>query len=162
MPKISCDFPTRIPNLSLHLLCRVLHGVNDMLITGTTTKISFQSVPDFVFGGAGISLKELMRRDDHARRAEAALQPVALPKSVLYRMKLAILREAGSIDGIVGWQEITPDEHHDWIDQRDVAFRNLHPLGSKEVKAGRGDHAVFGLYSRGLATSRDAYPDFAN
>ena len=94
MPKISCDSPTRLPNLSLHLFCRVLHGVNDMLITGTTTKISFQSVPDFIFGGAGISLKELMRRDDHARRAEAALQPVALPKSVLYRMKLAILREA--------------------------------------------------------------------
>ena len=95
MPKNQPRFPYTHPDSKLaSSLCRVLHGVNDMLITGATTKISFQSVPDFIFGGAGISLKELMCRDDHARRAEAALQPVALPESVLYRMKLAILREA--------------------------------------------------------------------
>ena len=71
--------------------------------------------------------------------------------------KLAILRETGSIAGIEGWQEIIPDEHHDWIGQRDAAFQDFRPLGSKEAKAGRVDKAIFGLYSRGLATSRDAY-----
>ena len=30
-------------------------------------------------------------------------------------------------------------------------------MGSKEAKADRTDEAIFKLYSRGLATSRDAY-----
>ncbi len=71
--------------------------------------------------------------------------------------KLEILREAGSIKGIDDWREITPDRHHDWVGQRDPAFQAFYPLGTKAVKARRADGAVFRLYSRGLATSRDAY-----
>ena len=71
--------------------------------------------------------------------------------------KLAILREAGSIAGIDNWSQITPDQHHDWISQRDEAFQALYPIASKSAKAGRTDEAIFGLYSRGLATSRDVY-----
>ena len=77
--------------------------------------------------------------------------------------KLAILRDAESISGIAeanpetGWREIEPDEHHDWIGQRDAAFQGLYPIGTKEVKAGKADDAVFGLYSSGYKTSRDAY-----
>ena len=72
--------------------------------------------------------------------------------------KLSALTEAGSIAGVDGWQAITPDGHHDWIGQRDEAFAALYPIGSKETKAGRrpGD-GIYQLYSRGLATSRDAY-----
>ena len=71
--------------------------------------------------------------------------------------KLTILREAGSIDGIEDWRTITPDRHHDWIGQRSEAFQKLYPVGSKAAKAGKADEAIFKLYSRGLATSRDAY-----
>ena len=71
--------------------------------------------------------------------------------------KLAVLREAGSIAGIEDWQTITPDRHHDWIGQRSEEFQKLYPVGSKAAKAGETDEAVFKLYSRGLATSRDAY-----
>ena len=71
--------------------------------------------------------------------------------------KLAVLREAGSIAGIDDWLEITPDHHNDWIGQRSEAFQGLYPIGSKETKAGKADEAIFRLYSRGLATSRDAY-----
>ena len=70
--------------------------------------------------------------------------------------KLAILREGVSISGFSDWQEITPDEHHDWIGQRNDAFGQFYPLGTTDTKAGRADDAIFGLYSRGLATSRDA------
>jgi len=45
--------------------------------------------------------------------------------------KLAILRKAGSVAGLEGWREITPDRHHDWIDQRDPAFLGFLPLGTK-------------------------------
>ena len=71
--------------------------------------------------------------------------------------KLAILRKAGSIAGIDDWREIKPDRHHDWIGQRDEAFQDFYPLGSKATKAGKSDDSIFKLYSRGLATSRDAY-----
>ena len=71
--------------------------------------------------------------------------------------KLAILREAGSIAGIVNWRAIAPDRHHDWIGQRSDAFQTLYPMGSKAAKAGKRDEAIFKLYSNGYKTSRDAY-----
>ena len=71
--------------------------------------------------------------------------------------KLSILRDAGSVAGIEDWQLITPNRHYDWIGQRSEAFRKLVPVGSKDAKAGRTDDAVFRLFSRGYATSRDAY-----
>ncbi len=71
--------------------------------------------------------------------------------------KLAILREAGSIAGIGAWRTITPDRHNDWVGQRDEAYQELYPIGSKAAKSGRAEGVIFKLYSRGLATSRDAY-----
>ena len=71
--------------------------------------------------------------------------------------KLTILHEAGSIAGIDEWRAITPDRHHDWIDQRSEAFQALYPMGSKAAKAGKRDEAIFKLYSNGYKTGRDAY-----
>ena len=63
--------------------------------------------------------------------------------------KLAIIREAVSITGIDDWLRITPDHHHDWIGQRDEAFQQYYPMGSKEAKAGKTDNSIFKLYSSG-------------
>ena len=71
--------------------------------------------------------------------------------------KLEILSKAGSIAGLDGWLEIKPDRHHDWIGQRNEAFQEFYPLGSKDAKAGKVDDSIFGLYSLGLMTGRDAY-----
>ena len=71
--------------------------------------------------------------------------------------KLEALKEAGAISGFSDWEAISPDEYHDWIAQRSDAFANLYPMGSKDSKAGIADDAIFRLYSRGPATSRDAY-----
>ena len=71
--------------------------------------------------------------------------------------KLRILRDWGSVAGIEDWETIAPDRHHDWLGQRDEAFRALYPLGSKEAKAGRTDEAIFQLFSNGYKTGRDAY-----
>ena len=71
--------------------------------------------------------------------------------------KLRALDEARSISGFSDWQTITPDKHHDWIGQRSDAFVQFYPMGSKDAKAGKVDDAIFGLYSLGLATARDAY-----
>ena len=71
--------------------------------------------------------------------------------------KLETLHEKESISGFTDWETITPDKHHDWVGQRNEAFANFYPMGTKETKAGRADDAIFRLYSRGLATSRDTY-----
>ncbi len=71
--------------------------------------------------------------------------------------KLTALRDAGSIKGFSDWQTITPNAHHDWVNQRSDAFARFYPMGTKETKAGKADDAIFKLYSRGYATGRDAY-----
>ena len=71
--------------------------------------------------------------------------------------KLEILEEKVSIKGFSGWQTITPDKYHDWVDQRSEAFAKFYPMGTKGTKAGKADDAIFSLYSRGHVTGRDAY-----
>ncbi len=62
-----------------------------------------------------------------------------------------------SIAGIDDWQEITPDENHDWINKRESGFDELLPLGSKESKASKVNDTLFQLYSNGYYTGKDAY-----
>ena len=71
--------------------------------------------------------------------------------------KLEKLQEVVSISGFSDWQIITPNKHYDWIGQRSETFTEFYPIGTKQAKAGRADNAIFKLYSRGLATSRDPY-----
>ena len=33
---------------------------------------------------------------------------------------------SSSIDGISDWQKIVPDEHHDWLEQRDFLVSTIH------------------------------------
>ena len=70
--------------------------------------------------------------------------------------KLNIVKTADSIKGIKDWQEIKPDKHHDWLDQRHDEFTNYLPMGSKDAKAGKGN-AVFRNYSNGVITGRDTW-----
>ena len=71
--------------------------------------------------------------------------------------KLEKLKEAVSISGFSDWQRIKPNEYYEWIGQRSEAFQQFYPLGSEDARAGRADDTIFGLYSLGLGTNRDAY-----
>ena len=62
--------------------------------------------------------------------------------------KLELLSEAGSIAGLDGWLEVKPDRHHDWIGQRNEAFQEFYPVGSKDAKAGKADDAILGLFRK--------------
>ena len=66
--------------------------------------------------------------------------------------KLAALDEAVSISGFTDWEEIMPNEHHDWIGKRSDVFQQFYPMGSQDVTEG-----IFMLHSRGLETTRDTY-----
>ena len=49
----------------------------------------------------------------------------------------------------IPWEQITPDEHHDWTRQREEEFESLIPL--------YGENAIFKLNSLGVGTNRDAW-----
>lgn len=71
--------------------------------------------------------------------------------------KLNIIKSFKSIKGITekkGWQEITPDEHHDWLKQRDGSFDAFIEMGNKDDKTAI---TLFETYSSGVKTNRDAW-----
>lgn len=60
-----------------------------------------------------------------------------------------------NIEGITkteGWQSITPDQHGDWLSQRDNSFEKFISIGEKN---GKGKATIFVSYSMGLKTNRD-------
>ena len=71
--------------------------------------------------------------------------------------KLQIIRESGSIDGISDWQQIVPDEHFDWLGQRDPNYQTLMPLIHKQTKRSKLPKTCFSLSSYGVITHRDVW-----
>ncbi|MBS1063654.1 DEAD/DEAH box helicase [Gluconobacter wancherniae] len=70
--------------------------------------------------------------------------------------KLKTVEELASIKGLSDaglWQNITPDEHGDWLRQRDDSFQNFMPIG---VKKGN-ETPLFSNFSLGIVTNRDAW-----
>ncbi|ALN78635.1 DEAD/DEAH box helicase [Lysobacter antibioticus] len=58
-----------------------------------------------------------------------------------------------SVAGVPDWGEITPDDHGDWLKQRDDSFSRFIVLGDK-----KGDSLkLFDNFSLGVATGRDAW-----
>lgn len=71
--------------------------------------------------------------------------------------KLAQVEHFGSIGGISGasgWRKITPDAHGDWLKQRDGKFETFLAIGDK---GGDEVRTLFGDYSAGVKTQRDAW-----
>lgn len=71
--------------------------------------------------------------------------------------KLSRVATFASMAGIAGqnrWTLISPDEHGDWLSQRDKSFEVLVPLGDKD---NRDTGALFENFSLGVVTNRDAW-----
>jgi predicted helicase len=70
--------------------------------------------------------------------------------------KLSYIAQFGSIGGInkgSGWLAIIPDEHGDWLAQRDKGFECFLALGNKKNQ----EKKLFANYSLGLSSNRDAW-----
>lgn len=70
--------------------------------------------------------------------------------------KLKRIGELTSVKGLTDaglWQTITPDEHGDWLRQRDGSFEHFMPTG---VKKGT-ETPLFSKFSLGVVTNRDAW-----
>lgn len=59
--------------------------------------------------------------------------------------------------GRIDFDVFKPDDNGNWINQTDNDFDQLLPLVDKEVKAGRGNNAIFCLFSMGVKTLRDEW-----
>ena len=62
--------------------------------------------------------------------------------------------------GNVEWKTIRPDKRDTWLTEGlHAEFEDFVPVGSKEAKATKGEpeEVIFKLYSRGVATCRDAW-----
>lgn len=68
--------------------------------------------------------------------------------------KLEKIVSYASVVGIPAWQQIIPDEHGDWLKQRDNSFAQFIALGDKDDKT---TATLFENYTRGLETGRDAW-----
>ena len=65
--------------------------------------------------------------------------------------KLDIIKNFGDISTIK-WQEITPNENYDWINQRNDDFESFISLGDKKDATTK---TIFDVYSMGVKTNRD-------
>ena len=65
--------------------------------------------------------------------------------------KLKILESSNGVDGL-DWQQITPDQNYDWINQRDPNYQKYTQLVSNS-----GKESVFGYNAMGIQTNRDSW-----
>ncbi|SJM92379.1 conserved hypothetical protein [Crenothrix polyspora] len=71
--------------------------------------------------------------------------------------KLEKISDLKSINGITaadGWFNVIPDQHGDWLKQRDDSFSGFMSLGDKKDK---NSVVIFENYSCGVQTNRDAW-----
>lgn len=69
--------------------------------------------------------------------------------------KLVIIQKFGSV-GTMEWQTLKPNQHGDWLNQRNDAFESFIPL-APEKKFDTSSKSVFTTYAIGLASNRDAW-----
>lgn len=101
---------------------------------------------------AGVCLLFLVKRKD--KKGLAKIHYKAVRDYATKEEKFAELREWGDKPEQIPWQEITPNQKHDWIDQGEEEFESFVKLGDKK---NRNDIKVFNEYSSGLNTSRETY-----
>jgi predicted helicase len=112
---------------------------------------------DNVFGmgsRAPIAISLLVKNPDAKARGQIYFHDIG--DYLSQTDKLEKIQAFASIQGISdanGWQTITPDQHGDWLKQRDDGFSEFIVLGDK-----KGDTLkLFDNYSQGVVTSRDAW-----
>ena len=110
-----------------------------------------------VFGiMTGVAIGFFIR--DSGFRGEGRVHYYALDDAKSGPDKLAQLSETDV--GGIEFADITPDRNHNWLNRGNPDFPNLLPLADRKTKLAKtadDEQAVFGLYSLGVATNRDAW-----
>lgn len=113
---------------------------------------------DNVFGmgsRAPIAISLLVKNPDASKHGQIYFHDIG--DYLTREEKLEKIGFFGSIVGITNagsWQSITPDQHGDWLKQRDGGFADYIVMGDKE---GLESKKLFANYSNGVKTQRDAW-----
>ena len=110
-----------------------------------------------VFGiQTGVAIGFFVR--DKAELGECNIHYARREDAELAFEKLAYLSDA-RLDGIA-FEDITPDQKGNWLNQSNSEFQELMPLANRQTKLAKRieeEQAVFGLYSMGVVTNRDEW-----
>lgn len=101
--------------------------------------------------GARTTVAILVLVKDPAKSGPATILYTDIGDYLTREQKLGGVAKAVDVKGLEP-VTITPNEHGDWLNQRRSDFDTFLPIGSKD-----GGPAVFGLFSGGLKTNRDAW-----
>ncbi len=107
-----------------------------------------------IFGSgsrASIAISLLIKNPEHSGACQVFYHDIG--DYLSREEKLKIIQDFGSVSGI-DWQTITPNDSHDWINQRDPVFDTFISLGDKKDKSSK---TIFNTFSRGFETGRDAW-----
>lgn len=111
-----------------------------------------------IFGSgsrAPIAISILVKNPNSPRQGEIFFHDIG--DYLSREEKLDRIKEFVSINGIKatgGWRSVMPDEHGDWLNQRDSSFDEFISVGDKTTGSSR---VIFDLYSCGVKTQRDAW-----
>src|SRR4029453_8477784 len=72
---------------------RLLHRFHNVLVAGAPAQVSGEPLTNVGLARIGLMLEEGIGRQQHARRAVAALQAVLIPEALLQRVQFAVCRE---------------------------------------------------------------------
>ena len=118
--------------------------------SGETAKREGQSIFNIL---TGVAITFLVKNP--AKKGKAAIYYYNIGDYLKREEKLTRLRQFVSVKGI-DWKTIVPNEKQDWINQRGDEFDTLILLGDKDNRQNK--QTFFEpVYSRGVATARDAW-----
>ena len=86
-----------------------------------------------IFGSGSrtpVAIMVLVRDPAHGENARSYYKTSGI--TCLERRNCEIIKDRGSIAGILDWQHLIPDEHNDWLEQRDPAYQRFIPLANKK------------------------------
>ena len=119
---------------------------------GEAVKREGQNVFDIM---TGVAITLLVRYPEAQRLDKCQIFYHDIGDYLSREEKLRKITQAQSYRGL-DWTHITPNEKHDWINQRDGLFDTLLPF-TPEKKFDAKAKSVFTTYAIGIATNRDAW-----
>lgn len=103
----------------------------------------------------GVAITILVKEKDASSRP-CRIHYAEVDDYLARQEKLDLLTRETSIAG-TEFEQIIPNAHGDWINQRDERYLEFQEMGNKRSKGKANTPAIFQNYSRGLATTRDAW-----